>query len=128
MTSTIAFTTSTDGHRFVAAPFADIVTPESDREPYCFVCGRCTDHFAEHDSLVALGLAHYSIGHDGYATGDVLVTDFARSNEGDMLRTFYDGAITMASIQSRHGAVTLIKPEGYAITQAYLWGMNLSGK
>lgn len=28
-------------------------------EPFCFVCGRATDHFAEHDDLVEAGLATY---------------------------------------------------------------------
>ena len=30
-----------------------------DDEPHCFVCGRHTDHFAEHDDLVEQGLAEY---------------------------------------------------------------------
>lgn len=33
-------------------------------EPFCFVCGRATDHFAEHDDLVDQGLASYD--RDGY--------------------------------------------------------------
>lgn len=28
-------------------------------DPFCFVCARCTDHFAEHDDLVEQGLAEY---------------------------------------------------------------------
>jgi hypothetical protein len=28
-------------------------------EAFCFVCRRCTDHFAEHDDLVEAGLAVY---------------------------------------------------------------------
>lgn len=32
---------------------------EVENDPFCFVCGRCTDHFAEHDDLVEAGLARY---------------------------------------------------------------------
>jgi hypothetical protein len=32
-------------------------------DPFCFVCGRCTDHFAEHDDLVEQGLAEYRNGN-----------------------------------------------------------------
>jgi len=39
-----------------------------DYEPYCFVCNRSTDHFAEHDDLVEAGLAEY-------VNGDVRRTD-----------------------------------------------------
>lgn len=28
-------------------------------EPFCFVCNRNTDHFAEHDAIVMAGLAEY---------------------------------------------------------------------
>ena len=28
-------------------------------EPFCFVCGRCTDHWGEHDDLVEAGKAEY---------------------------------------------------------------------
>ena len=31
-----------------------------DREVCCYVCGRATDHWAEHDDLVGLGLAIYT--------------------------------------------------------------------
>lgn len=33
-----------------------------DEVSFCFVCGRCTDHVAEHDDLVELGLAQYEDG------------------------------------------------------------------
>src|SRR4051794_24723547 len=42
-------------------PTAFGVTEDYDAyDPYCFVCSRCTDHFAEHDGLVEAGLAEYS--------------------------------------------------------------------
>lgn len=40
-----------------------IVESTPDPEPVCFVCGRITDHFAEHDDLVEQGRAIY--GPDG---------------------------------------------------------------
>ncbi len=40
-------------------------------DPHCFACGRHTDHFGEHDGLVAAGLAIYD------------------SNTGDVHRTRY---------------------------------------
>lgn len=33
-----------------------------DDEPFCFVCGRSTDHVAEHDDLVEEGKAMYRRG------------------------------------------------------------------
>jgi hypothetical protein len=35
-------------------------------DPHCFVCGRHTDHFAEHDDLVEQGFARYE--SDGTVT------------------------------------------------------------
>ena len=46
-------------------------------DPFCHVCGRCTDHFAEHDDLVGAGLASYQ------SDGSVSWTPFARTEEGD---------------------------------------------
>lgn len=43
------------GHRFIA--------PSVEDDPHCFVCGKHTGHFAEHDELVEAGLATY--GNDG---------------------------------------------------------------
>lgn len=37
----------------------EYMLPE-DPDPHCFVCGRNTDHFAEHDDLVDAGLARYT--------------------------------------------------------------------
>lgn len=31
-----------------------------DDDPFCYVCGRCTDHFAEHCDLVELGYCYYT--------------------------------------------------------------------
>jgi hypothetical protein len=42
-------------------PVAPVLAVEDD--PHCFVCGRHTDHFAEHDDLVEQGKARY--GEDG---------------------------------------------------------------
>lgn len=44
--------------------------PVEDWDPHCFVCGRHTDHVAEHDDLTAVGLAEYR-------EGDVRWTDAA---------------------------------------------------
>lgn len=33
-----------------------------DEDPFCFVCGRSTDHVAEHDDLVDEGLVAYEHG------------------------------------------------------------------
>lgn len=53
----VAWTTSTgDLPLGPARPAAPVYF---DEDPYCFVCGRCTDHFAEHDDLVAVGMAEY---------------------------------------------------------------------
>jgi hypothetical protein len=35
---------------------------EIDYGPFCFVCGRCTDHVAEHDDLTEAGVARYVDG------------------------------------------------------------------
>lgn len=45
-----------------------------EHEPHCFVCGRHTDHFAEHDNLVEAGLAEY-VKEDGLYNGDVVWTE-----------------------------------------------------
>jgi len=60
----LAYSTSTgDALRlaFDLPTQGDIV--EDEHEPHCFVCGRHTDHFAEHDDMVAAGQARY--GEDG---------------------------------------------------------------
>ena len=43
-----------------------------DHEPHCFVCGRHTDHFAEHDDMVEAGTARYAQDANGEFNGDVL--------------------------------------------------------
>lgn len=88
-------------------------------DSHCYVCSRHTDHFAEHDSLVTLGLAEYG------PHGDVYVTDFARTPHGEYLRHWYDVAITAAMYCS---GVCLIKPEGYAITRALQFGFLIPGR
>lgn len=40
----------------------------ADPEPFCFVCGRCTDHVGEHEALVEAGLARYSGDGSVYKT------------------------------------------------------------
>lgn len=49
-----------------AADAADLRIAElrEQHEPHCFVCGRHTDHFAEHDDLVASGRAVYAANGD----------------------------------------------------------------
>lgn len=51
--------TSTTGDAPKAAP--SIYAPLSvEDDPHCFVCGRHTGHFAEHDDLVDAGKARYT--------------------------------------------------------------------
>jgi hypothetical protein len=40
--------------------------------PFCYVCNRCTDHFAEHCDLVELGLCYYR------EDGSVMLTEAGR--------------------------------------------------
>lgn len=54
----LAFTSETGVIR--SQPVAPV---EDEADPHCFVCGRHTDHFAEHDDLVEAGKARY--GSDG---------------------------------------------------------------
>lgn len=65
------------------------VVGEAEPEPvafdwpaYCFVCGRCTDHFAEHDDLVAAGLVSYDT-----TTGNVLRTERWDRDLADIIGT-----------------------------------------
>lgn len=104
-------------HRAAALGLMEFIGDE--HEPHCYVCRRHTDHFAEHDSLVGLGLAEYD------TNGDVRVTDFARTPNGEMVRHFYDRAIDVAL--ARRGVV-MIKPEGYAVTRAWQCGITLPGR
>lgn len=46
-------------------------------DPFCYVCGRCTDHFAEHCDLVELGYCFYA------EDGSVMWTEAGR--KWDML-------------------------------------------
>lgn len=135
MTSIIAYTSTTGDVRCIC-PAEDMGGPHmdhchstvdygpvstaswqgEDHEPHCYECGRHTEHFAEHDSLVALGLVSYR------TNGDVEVTEFARSRDGEIVRAFYDRGIILGSIQQRYG-VTLTKPEGYALTMAWNFGI-----
>lgn len=39
---------------------------DDESDPHCFVCGRHTDHFAEHDDMVEAGYAQYE--DDGTVT------------------------------------------------------------
>lgn len=121
-TTALVYSTSTTGEVVdntwdVEDTYGDFLANTPD--PYCGVCGRPTDHVGEHDSLVGLGLAVY--GDDGY----VGVTEFARSLDGEAVRAAYDRAIDTACWGRK---VSLIKPEGYAITFAYLAGITLPGR
>lgn len=63
---TIVYSTSTGSAPVDLRPDAPVQEEDTmtwEPEPFCFVCSRCTDHFAEHDDLVEAGLAHY--GEDG---------------------------------------------------------------
>jgi len=60
--SVLAFTTSTgDAPRVYREPSPVVAIEEDDA--HCFVCGRHTNHFAEHDDMVEAGTARY--GDDG---------------------------------------------------------------
>jgi hypothetical protein len=64
--SGIIYTTTTGQEPVVLGDLfgeiADLLRPAPAyaREPFCFVCNRCTDHFAEHDDLVEAGQAFYA--------------------------------------------------------------------
>lgn len=53
MNSTVVYSTSTDGTVFNALPepLPFPVVREEVWDDFCFVCGRCTDHFGEHDDI-----------------------------------------------------------------------------
>lgn len=65
----LAFTSETG----VIRPERKEVAPVGmdEHEPHCFVCGRHTDHFAEHDDMVEAGTARYPQDAEGNYTGDV---------------------------------------------------------
>ena len=42
---------------------------QQEHEPHCFVCGRHTDHYAEHDDMVEAGTAYYTEDGDVWPTG-----------------------------------------------------------
>ena len=52
----LAYSTSTGQ---VRRDSQDEQASQIDDDPFCFVCGRNTDHFAEHDDLVETGKARY---------------------------------------------------------------------
>lgn len=65
----LAYSTSTDGTVFVSDEvkesgewFPGAFLMNDRDEDHCFVCGRHTSHFAEHDDLVEAGLARYEGG------------------------------------------------------------------
>ena len=62
-TATRVYTSSTDAPFDTEYLFPE--TPADDAEDFCFVCGRATDHFAEHDDLVDAGKAVYEVTRDG---------------------------------------------------------------
>lgn len=117
MTSTLAFSTSTDGTTINNLQGDPELFPVQIPDPHCFVCHRHTDHFGEHDSLVLIGLAAYD-----YSDGSVLVTELARTKLGMRMRDVYDAAITR-SMHMR--GVCLIKPEGEVLT--FLGTMDTAG-
>lgn len=60
MTSMMVY--STDGTHvqdFREPEVEEFPVEEQWETPFCFICGRVTDHFAEHDDLVEAGLAEY---------------------------------------------------------------------
>lgn len=65
MSSTLVYSTTTGLDPMVDVDATDDVDVAYDfntiPEPHCFVCGRHTDHYGEHDALVAAGLAEYDL-------------------------------------------------------------------
>lgn len=61
--SSSAGTVTSTGHRPVPSRTHDDIP-----QAFCFVCSRVTDHFAEHDALVAAGLATYGEHGSVYRT------------------------------------------------------------
>lgn len=65
MENTLAYSTSTNGVIVDNMPVPVQDTSAQDAymgflsEPHCFVCGRHTDHFGEHDDMVEAGTARY---------------------------------------------------------------------
>lgn len=60
MTSNLVY--STDGRTTTDLREEEVfdLAPAEEYDPaFCFVCGRCTDHWGEHDDLVEAGLAEY---------------------------------------------------------------------
>jgi hypothetical protein len=65
MTSSLAYSTSTDGT--IVDNTVPEVAPTMDysamdeylSDPHCFVCQRHTDHWGEHDDMVEAGTARY---------------------------------------------------------------------
>lgn len=59
------FTSETGVQRPSRSPRPGVVAPVVviEDDPHCFVCGRHTDHYAEHDDMVEKGTARY--GEDG---------------------------------------------------------------
>lgn len=46
-----------------------LVVQTHEHDPHCFVCGRHTDHYAEHDDMVEAGTAYYTEEGDVWPTG-----------------------------------------------------------
>lgn len=63
--STLVYTTTTAAEaewgEIVARDELRDLMADEEADPHCFVCGRHTDHFAEHDDLVEAGLASYDL-------------------------------------------------------------------
>lgn len=62
MTSNLVY--STDGTSTTDLREEEVFLPEPEdfvSDPFCFVCGRCTDHWGEHDDLVEAGMADYKL-------------------------------------------------------------------
>jgi hypothetical protein len=89
-----------------------VLIEESD--PHCFACRRHTDHFGEHDDLVALGLVTYGEGLD------VLVTDLWYTAEGEYLRDLVGHGIDAMVDDAIRQRVCLTKAFGFAQTQAWV--------
>lgn len=90
-------------------------------DAHCFVCGRHTDHWGEHDDLVELGQAlnesrRWVWGDTLHISGDVVPTDAfytpAARAEREVLYAATDHMITT----SITGRVSLLKPVGEVIT------------
>lgn len=98
-------------------------------DDFCAVCGRHTDHFAEHDDLVDLGWASYETTTTYFTTSDGRTVHpniestvsrspdaYSRSSDFDAERRVLYAAQREQWTTELSGQVSLVKPVGVVIT------------